>query len=89
MYKKKKSGRSRKAPYVPITKEHVKHWSWCMKNGIGMCVTPDWTNIEMWKVEVIINGKVSVDPKYYKGEEAMTKMFDYYKYYYNKNNENG
>tara|TARA_R110002020_G_scaffold53123_6_gene148979 strand:+ start:5007 stop:5285 length:279 start_codon:yes stop_codon:yes gene_type:complete len=88
MYKKKKSGQSRKAPYMSHTKEDVKHWSWCMNNGIGICVIPNWDNIELWKVEITINGKVSVDPKDYKGPEALSKMFDYYKYYYDKNNKN-
>ena len=86
MWRKSKKSPSRKAPYLIQTKDNVKHMSWCVNNGIGICVIPNWDNSDLWKVEITMNGKISIDPKDYKGIEALSKMYDYYKYYYDKNN---
>ena len=58
---------------------------WCVNNKISVCVIPDWSNVGMWKLEITMNNKVVVDPKTYKGVEAMNKMYEYCKYYYDKN----
>tara|TARA_E500000305_G_scaffold37214_3_gene28581 strand:+ start:1510 stop:1782 length:273 start_codon:yes stop_codon:yes gene_type:complete len=82
--RKKKTGPTRKAPFLAQTKANIKHWSWCMNNGISICVIPNWSNTELWNIEITINGNVSTDPKDYKGIEALAKMYEYYKYYYDK-----
>ena len=38
-----------------------------------------------WQVEITINGRSNLDPKIYTGKEAQAKMYEYYKYYYDKN----
>ena len=34
-----------------------------------------------------INNKAHLDPKMYEGKEAIEKMYEYYKYYYDKHNK--
>ena len=58
---------------------------WCMRNNIHVSITPDWKDdLNQWIVHININGKIHDDPKRYKDEEALEKMYEYYKYYYDK-----
>ena len=46
---------------------------------------PNWDGgSNEWKIELNINKKIHTDPKVYKGKEALAKMYEYYKYYYDK-----
>ena len=63
----------------------MKRVGWCMKKGISIGVIPNWDGgTDEWKVELNINGKIHVDPKIYDGYDALGKMYEYYKYYYDK-----
>jgi len=84
MFKKKKD-KTRVAPYLHPTVKQREAWMWCVNNKISVCVMPDWSNVGMWKLEITMNNKVVIDPKTYKGVEAMNKMYEYCKYYYDKN----
>tara|TARA_R100000935_G_C2766186_1_gene135717 strand:- start:360 stop:644 length:285 start_codon:yes stop_codon:yes gene_type:complete len=89
MFKKKKSkGLSRKAPYLFQTATNTLHWSWCIKNNIGICIVPNWDVADVWMVEITINGNINLDPVDYKGSDALAKMYEYCKYYYEKHNKN-
>ena len=66
------------------TLQDIKRIIWCMKKGIKIAVIPSGTE---WQVELNINNKVHLDPKIYKDKEAMEKMYEYYKYYYDKHNK--
>ena len=80
---KKKKGTSL---YYPYTKEDMKRVGWCMNKDINVAVTPDGNN--NWKVEIKLNNsQYKRDPKSYSHEEAMKKMYEYYKYYYDKYNK--
>jgi len=80
--KKKKKGGSL---YYPHTKEDMKRVGWCMNKNIYVAVSPNDTN---WKVEIRMNkGDWKQDPGVYEYEEAMKKMYEYYKYYYDKYNK--
>lgn len=71
-----------KRPYTP---EDMKRVGWCMKKGISIGVIPNWEgSTDEWKVELNINGKIHIDPKVYEGYDALGKMYEYYKYYYDK-----
>ena len=71
--------------YYPYTSEDIKRVSWCMNKNIEVAVSPGETQ---WKVEIRINnGKWNKDPGVYEHEEAMKKMYEYYKYYYDKYNK--
>ena len=40
-----------------------------------------------WKIEIRINNKVHVDPANYTVANVHDKMYEYYKYYYDKYNK--
>ena len=64
------------------TREDMKRVGWCLNKNIEIAVSPGETN---WKVEIRLNkGNLKQDPKEYEHEEAMKKMYEYYKYYYDK-----
>ena len=71
--------------YYPYTKEDMKRVSWCMDRNIHIAVSPGENK---WKVEIRMNkGDWKQDPGVYEHEEAMKKMYEYYKYYYDKYNK--
>ena len=63
------------------TPEDMKRVGWCMGKNIKIAVIPSGTQ---WQVELNINNKVHLDPKIYEGKEATEKMYEYYKYCYDK-----
>ena len=81
-YKKASKGLS--PGYHPYTRENIKHAGWCLNNNIKIAVIPNGTD---WQVELNINNKIHLDPKIYKYKEAMEKIYEYYKYYYDKHNK--
>jgi len=71
--------------YYPYTIENIKHVGWCLNKNIQVAVSPGETN---WKVEIRLNGgNWNRDPGVYDHEDAMEKMYNYYKYYYDKHNK--
>ena len=80
---KKNTGRS--PGTHPYTKEDIKHVGWCMNKGIKVAIIPHWEGqSNEWKIELTINKKIHLDPNTYTSEEAHIKMYEYYKYYYDK-----
>ena len=83
-YFKKQKGRT--AGSHPYTANDMKRVGWCHGKDIFVAVTPSWEeSMDDWKVEIRINGRIHLDPKTYSGYDAQTKMYEYYKYYYDKN----
>ena len=83
-YFKKQKGRT--AGLHPYTAENMKQAGWCHSNNIFIAVTPKLDGAtDDWKVEIRMNGRAHLDPKTYSGYDAQTKMYEYYKYYYDKN----
>ena len=79
--KKKKVG----SLYYPYTKEDMKRVGWCLNKNIEVAVSPGESK---WKVEIRMNkGDWKRDPNIYEHEEAMKKLYEYYKYYYDKYNK--
>ena len=67
------------------TKQDMKRVCWCIKKGIKIAVIPNWDGASNeWKIELNINKKIHLDPNVYKDKEALAKMYEYYKYYYDK-----
>ena len=88
MYFRGRKPKGRNAGQHPYTQKDMKRVEWCINKGIHVAVMPDWKGSpDIWKVEIKINGKKHVDPKVYNGYDAQTKMYEYYKYYYDKSNE--
>jgi len=83
VWQKAKGGKS--PGYHNYTNEDMKRVNWCMRNGIKIAVIPKGID---WQVEVNLNKKLHLDSKVYKAKEATEKMYEYYKYYYNKLNTN-
>tara|TARA_R100000808_G_C2071825_1_gene99023 strand:- start:315 stop:584 length:270 start_codon:yes stop_codon:yes gene_type:complete len=80
---KKTSGRS--AGSHPYTEDDMKHAGWCLRNNIAVMVSPNWDGPStQWLVEIKINDKTHFDPTIYTAEKAYEKMYEYYKYYYDK-----
>ena len=84
---KKKKGGGRSPVPIGYSDENMKHVAWCMNNNIVVGFTPLWDTKDEWQIDIQINATVSVDPTSYRGEEVMTKVYEYYKYYYDKYNE--
>ena len=80
----KKAGKGKSPGSHPYTNEDMKRVNWCMRNGIKIAVIPK--GIE-WQVELNINDKIHLNPEVYKANEAYKKMYEYYKYYYDKHNK--
>jgi len=63
----------------------MKRIAWCMNKKIHVATSPKGTN---WQVEIRMNGgDWKPDPKTYDYNEAHKKMYEYYKYYYDKYNK--
>ena len=73
-----------KPGYHPYTNEDIKRVNWCMDNGIKIAVIPNGTK---WQVELSINKKIHLDSNIYEVSKAYKKMYEYYKYYYDKHNK--
>ena len=73
-----------KPGYHPYTNEDIKRVSWCMYNGIKIAVIPSGTK---WQFELSINKKIHLDSNVYEADKAYKKMYEYYKYYYDKHNK--
>ena len=82
--KKKKKGLCRAPESIPYTDDNMKHVAWCMNNSIVVGFSPIWDTQDDWTIDIKINNKSSVDPNTDSGEEVMAKVYEYYKYYYDK-----
>ena len=92
-WKNSKKITGRTPGYHPYTKQDMKHAAWCISKGIKIAVTPNWETTIEWKVELNIKKNIHLDPASYQAAEAYKKMYEYYKYYYDKyklnTNKNG
>ena len=82
--KRKKKVLGRSPEPIPYTDDNMKHVAWCMNNSIVVGFSPIWNSEDDWTIDIKINNKSSVDPNTYNGEEVMAKVYEYYKYYYDK-----
>ena len=82
IWQKKVTGKT--PGYHPFTDEDMKRVNWCLNNGIKIAVIPNGTE---WQVEINLNKKIHLDSNIYKANEAYKKMYEYYKYYYDKHNK--
>ena len=77
---------SKKPAVRSWTDKEIKIIGWWMRKNIRISITPDWKDdLNRWIVHININGRIHDDPNRYKDEEALEKMYEYYKYYYDKN----
>jgi len=55
---------------------------WCIRNDIA--IAPKAKNDTAWYVVIKNKGKTNTSPDTYGKTEIWTKIFEYYKYYYDK-----
>ncbi|MCP4266298.1 MAG: hypothetical protein GY777_12110 [Candidatus Brocadiaceae bacterium] len=61
---------------------------WCIENGITIstfATTPGFGN-RTWEIQLNVNGRKITSPKEYGPNELYSKVFELYKFYYNKYN---
>ena len=57
-------------------------YSWCINNGIY--ISPFANGEGAWYIDININNKTHRSPEVYSPVTIWIKMYEYYKYYYNK-----
>jgi len=67
--------------YMPTTEEMVAY-RWCINNGIY--ISPFANGEGAWYIEIKLNNKVNRSPQVYGGVTIWIKLYEFYKYYYNK-----
>ena len=82
-WQKKRIGRK------PVTKtwttEEMKAVGWCLSNNILISCIPNWKQRGInWLIDIKINKNMHTDPNKYEDEEVLNKIYEYYKYYYDK-----
>ena len=64
------------------TSEEKKAYHWCINNGIF--ISPFATGEGTWYIDIKINNKTHRSPEAYSPVTIRIKLYEYYKYYYNK-----
>jgi len=82
VWKPKSSGKN--PGYQVYTNEDMKRVQWCIDNKIKIAVVPSGVK---WQVELSLNKKIHLDSNIYEADKAYKKMYEYYKYYYDKHNK--
>jgi hypothetical protein len=67
--------------YMPTTEE-TEAYRWCINNGIY--ISPFANGEGGWYIEIKLNNKVSRSPDAYGAVTIWIKLYEFYKYYYNK-----
>ena len=72
--------------FYPYTRADMKRAQWCLDKNIHISANPE--SKFSYKVEIRLNkGEWKRDPGSYEFMEANKKMYEYYKYYYDKYNK--
>ena len=73
---------------VKWTDEDKEAYSWCINHGvtIGALATVAGFQCKSWVLEVTANGKKTTSPKEYGPDDLYDKMFELYRFYYDKYN---
>ena len=79
---KKSTGKS--PGYHNYIHEDMKRVQWCLDKKIKIAVIPSGTK---WQIELNINDKIHLDPEIREADKAYEKLYEYYKYYYDKYNK--
>ena len=69
------------------TEKDKKAYSWCVNHGIkiGMLAESPGFDNASWKIRVVANGKETISPRDYNKWEVLPKLFELYRFYYDKN----
>jgi len=84
-FKRWKKSASKKPPKKIWSPDEMKIIGWCLQNKIGVGISPDWKDeMTRWQIDLNINGKIYTDPSRYTDDAVLDKVYQYYKYYYDK-----
>ena len=79
---------SKSPPKPNFSEAEMKIIAWCLNKKIGVGISPDFRHeLNGWKIDLNINGKIHTDPSRYTNDEVYNKVNEYYKYYYDKYNK--
>ena len=79
---------SRKGLKKTWPESEMKVIGWCLNNNIKVGMSPDWKHeLNHWQIDININSKNHTDPNRYDNDQALNKIYEYYKYYYDKHNK--
>ena len=67
--------------YMPTMKE-IEAYKWCINNGIY--ISPYANGEGGWYIEIKLNNKINRSPDVYGKTTIWIKLYEFYKYYYNK-----
>ena len=73
-------------PYERTQEDQVAY-NWCVNHGIkiGMLAVERGFDNAAWKIRVVANGKETISPRDYNKREILPKLFELYRFYYDKN----
>ena len=71
------------------TEEDTLAYYWCIANGvtIGINATTPGLGNRTWVLEINVNGQKIISPKEYGPYDLYNKLFELYRFYYNKYNK--
>ena len=65
--------------------EEMKIVGWCLTNNIFISCSPDFNESgHDWIIDIKIKNNIHQDPVRYEDETVLNKIYEYYKYYYDK-----
>ena len=67
--------------------EDKRAYSWCIKHGIYISALPvgKGNYNKVWTIQVEVKGKKVISPKSYGPDDLYSKIFELYRFYYDKN----
>ena len=71
-------------PYYVASKEQLKYYLWCMRNGIKISVGGIKDMAGHWVISIFNNDKWVDAPRSYNKDEVHIAYYDFCKYYFDK-----
>ena len=88
-FKRWKKSPSKRPPRKLWPKDEMKVIGWCLQNKISIGISPDWNHsLHYWQIDIKVrNSRWHTDPSRYDDDVVLNKLYQYYKYYYDKHNK--
>ena len=84
-FKRWARSKSKNTPTRSWGDDEMKIIGWCLNKKIEISIMPDWKDqLNNCKIDIKINKKIFTDPNRYEDDKVLDKVYEYYKYYYEK-----
>ena len=84
-FKRWARSKSKPTPTRSWSDDEMKIIGWCLNKKIEISIMPDWkSELNNWQIDIKINKKIFTDPNRYEDNKVLDKVYEYYKYYYEK-----